>query len=431
MRRYLKKRLQNQIETMQEAHKAIRNMWSKGSGSCELWEDCQAAAIEVGTFIEKNEGEGTLAVNYLERYCENVYEMVQAELENKAKGTKKLIYRDLENNLNLAKEWIEKNITEEIEAVFLPYKASMWDSLESVWLAASKDENCRTYVIPIPYYDKNKDGTFGEMHYEIDSYPEYVPVVRYEEYSLEEQHPDMIFIHNPYDQYNKVTSVAPEFYASKLKEYTDELIYIPYFVSGEYVPEHFCVLPGTLYADKVILENEKVKETYLQEFRALAGKFDLQEKFLALGSPKYDKVVNKQTENIPPEWAKLIGDKKVILYNNTVGDLEEPQNAIRKIEDVLQVFKKQKNVVLLWRPHPLYYRSLTNIDAKLAEEYLEIVEKYKKDNYGIYDDTPELERAIRISDAYFGDGGSLPALYQKTGKPIMIQNLDILYMGDD
>ena len=32
------------------------------------------------------------------------------------------------------------------EVVFLPYKASMWDSLESVWKAAEEDPDCVAYV---------------------------------------------------------------------------------------------------------------------------------------------------------------------------------------------------------------------------------------------------------------------------------------------
>ena len=41
---------------------------------------------------------------------------------------------------------------------FLPYKASMWDSLESVWKAAVEDkEHCEAYVVPIPYYDIDSD----------------------------------------------------------------------------------------------------------------------------------------------------------------------------------------------------------------------------------------------------------------------------------
>lgn len=35
------------------------------------------------------------------------------------------------------------------EMVFLPYKVSMWDSLESVWRAAYEDkDNCLAYVVP-------------------------------------------------------------------------------------------------------------------------------------------------------------------------------------------------------------------------------------------------------------------------------------------
>ena len=36
------------------------------------------------------------------------------------------------------------------------------------------------------------------------------------------------------------------------------------------------------------------------------------------------------------------------------------------------------------------------------------------------------ERAIAFSDAYYGDQSSVVELYKKTGKPIMIQNVDIL-----
>ena len=49
------------------------------------------------------------------------------------------------------------------------------------------------------------------------------------------------------------------------------------------------------------------------------------------------------------------------------------------------------------------------------------------EDWGIYDNTPELDRAMVISDAYYGDGSSIVQLYQKTGKAIMIQDVDILY----
>lgn len=103
------------------------------------------------------------------------------------------------------------------EIVFLPYKASMWDSLESVWRVAEKDPDCDAYVIPIPYYVKAPDESLNEEVYEGDQFPKDVPITRYDEYDLEACRPDAIYIHNPYDECNHVTSVHPYFYAKNLK----------------------------------------------------------------------------------------------------------------------------------------------------------------------------------------------------------------------
>ena len=37
-----------------------------------------------------------------------------------------------------------------------------------------------------------------------------------------------------------------------------------------------------------------------------------------------------------------------------------------------------------------------------------------------------MNRAVALSDAYYGDWSSIVYLYQKTGKKIMIQNPDVL-----
>ena len=90
------------------------------------------------------------------------------------------------------------------EMVFLPYKVSMWDSLESVWRAAYEDkDNCLAYVIPIPYCDRNPDGTAKEWHCERDLFPKDVPTLAWQEVDLKAMHPDVIFIHNPYDDCNQ------------------------------------------------------------------------------------------------------------------------------------------------------------------------------------------------------------------------------------
>lgn len=46
--------------------------------------------------------------------------------------------------------------------LFLPYKYSMWDSLQSIHEADQKDPECEAYVMLIPYYDK--DGSMLEPY---------------------------------------------------------------------------------------------------------------------------------------------------------------------------------------------------------------------------------------------------------------------------
>ncbi|BBF45236.1 hypothetical protein lbkm_3998 [Lachnospiraceae bacterium KM106-2] len=40
----------------------------------------------------------------------------------------------------------------ELVYLFLPYNASMWESLESIWKAARDDPNYDVYVIQIPLF---------------------------------------------------------------------------------------------------------------------------------------------------------------------------------------------------------------------------------------------------------------------------------------
>ena len=63
---------------------------------------------------------------------------------------------------------------------------------------------------------------------------------------------------------------------------------------------------------------------------------------------------------------------------------------------------------------------------QLRIEYDRIVRKYQEEGWGIYDDSADLDRAIEISDAYYGDSSSVVQLYQQTGKPVMMQNVEMV-----
>ena len=314
------------------------------------------------------------------------------------------------------------------EMVFLPYKASMWDSLESVWRAAYEDkDNCLAYVIPIPYGDRNPDGTAKAWHCERDLFPKYVPTLDWQEEDLKTMHPDVIFIHNPYDDCNAVTSVDSMYYSRNLKCCTDKLVYVPYFVTGgKSIADHFCQASGVLNADYVICENEAIKKIYERNHRAIIQCSD--EKFLALGSPKYDKVIRAKKEEypIPEEWKKLIAGRKIVLYNTSLtAQMQNPRCILSKLQEVLCYFKENKDVVLWWRPHPLMEATFVSMIPQVVDMYRKIRDQYIMEGWGIYDNTAEMDRAIIWSDAYYGDSSSMLWLYAKTGKPIIVESLDI------
>nr|MCR5237068.1 hypothetical protein [Lachnospiraceae bacterium] len=230
MRRNQKLSLIELADTLSEAHDQAADQIRKKNteAAVALLQQCQECAISMGTSIEASEGNGFITVTHLEHYCETLYDIASRIGTNDALSSEKT-EKLLQKSLNSIVNSINSDIPERLETVFLPYKASMWDSLESVWKKADADENCDAYVIPIPYFDRNPDGSAKEEHYEGDLFPKGVPVTRYDQYDFENRHPDRIYIHNPYDANNFVTSVHPFFYSKNLKEFTDELIYIPYF----------------------------------------------------------------------------------------------------------------------------------------------------------------------------------------------------------
>lgn len=457
MRRVQKRQIEEIIRQMEEAHDEIKKCIEQGNfvQAEELLEDCQNTAVAIGTLIENTEGEGHPAVTVLEEYCELVYQIHECLLSDGSVNTVNAnkIYKSLRQKLIRASNSIRNDIKSRTKVVFLPYKASMWDSLESVWKAAEADLDCDAYVIPIPYFDKNPDGSFREMHYEGDQYPDYVPVIHYDAFELETEHPDVIFIHNPYDECNYVTSVHPFFYAKNLRNYTDKLIYIPYFVLGEIEPDnqvaidgmkHFCFTPGTIYANQVVVQSENMRQIYINEYLKAARKMGLsgehvnrkflEKKFLGTGSPKIDKVLNTKKEDleISAEWLKIIEKpdgswKKIVFYNTSVSALlHHNEEMLRKMESVFEIFKKNKDeVALLWRPHPLIQATIESMRPQLWAAYKELKDKYVEEGWGIYDDSADLDRAVVLSDAYYGDGSSVVQLCQKAGMPVMMQEVTL------
>lgn len=414
MRRHQQEKIQNLVTTLYEASDEIKRQFLRTNipTVVELLIECQNMAVHIGEFIESVEGENTRTVELLTQYHTSLYHIaVDIETSNVN------FVEQLKIELRMIEDSIRNEFKPKLEVVFFPYKASMWDSLESVWMAANEDAECDAYVVPIPYRDRNPDGSYGEFHYEGGDLPDYVPVTHYESYDVSVRRPDVAYIHNPYDNHNFITSVDPRFYSYELKRYTDTLVYIPYYSTSGGMSEGQKITSAYYHADYIVTQAEKYR-----------GFFDpaFSEKLLPMGSPKFDRVM--RICNNPPEppaaWKAKMAGKKVYFYNTSIsGILSNAELFLRKMQYVFNVFAAHDDVCLLWRPHPLLESSLDSMRPQFKQKYSELKSFFIENDIGIYDETPDIANTIALSDAYIGDSGtSVVSLFGIAGKPIFILN---------
>lgn len=419
MRKAQKQHVKELVRQMEEAHDQIKKFIEQGSisSALELLEVCQDSGIAVGTLIENTEGEGHPTVLLLEEYCELTYQIHENLVSNRDININK-IHKLLKQKLIKISNSLKNDLQTKLEIAFFPYKASMWDSLESVYLAAKEDPECNAFCVPIPYYDLNPDHSFGQMHYEVDEYPKDIEIIDWQSYNFEERRPDVIYIHNPYDNCNLVTSVHPRFYSSNLKKYTDTLVYIPYYSVSGRMSEAQSICPAYLFADYIVIQSP--------EFRKYFDENIPDRKFLPFGSPKFDRII-KKCQN-PPEplydWKEKMAGRRVYFYNTSIsGMLADTETFLKKMNYVFQCFKGREDVCLLWRPHPLLEATFDSMRPQYRQIYEALKQIFMQENLGILDTTPDIADVIGLCDAYIGDAGtSITSLFGIAGKPIFILN---------
>lgn len=448
----LQKRVSDFLPLFQEAHEGIRQMIQAGKADAALGilGECQNVAIQLGTMIEDECGEGHATVHVLEQYCEAVFrlhEEINAAIGSTGETGMQGSFHKLTGFEEALAGSIRNDIKEKKEIVFVPYKTAYWDAMESIWRAAMADEDTRVYVIPAPYYYKDDLGNTkkNEPHYETD-YPEEVVITSYEEYNFEIHHPDRIVIQCPYDEYSYGMTIHPFFYARNLKKYTDRLVYIPPFVMdeiregderGRVTLRHFCNMPGVVYADRVIVQSEQMKDVYVELLTEFAGEETREmweEKILGSGSPVQDKMGRNSfsVAALPEEWYNKIWRpdgtrKKVILYATNVSALfSNGDQAIDKMRKVFEVFREnQEEIVLWWRPDPRVREVMRKTKPGVFQKYRDILQEYIDADWGIYDESSDADRAVRCCDAYYGDTGRTANLCWNQKKPVMFQDVTV------
>lgn len=420
MREKIKKQILNMLDTIIEAHNEIKSLLQANSNETAIFlmNECQESIINIGNSIASDSSEHESIIDDIVAYNDLLFN-ISMELDKEHNADK--IFSGINDSIIKIKNRVSNEIIGKYEILFLPYKSSMWDSMESIYLAAKEDPRCNAVVMPIPYYDRENGGAFGKLNYEGDKFPKEIPIIDFSKYNIEAMLPDVIYIHNPYNDWNLVTSVHPYFYSSNLKKYTNCLVYVPYFICGAYKDlEAFKAkhaLPIIPDIDYFIAQSDFHKEL-LEKIGYPA------EKVLALGSPKVDKIVNMKDKmyKMPKEWEEKIKNKKVIVLNSSIGSMLGKNNYFENLEEIIKAVMSFDEILLIWRPHPLLEATIKSMRPYFLESYNKILSLEKVHKNMIIDLTSDTTLATYFSDAMITDISSWMRQYIITKKPILMLN---------
>ncbi len=409
MRYFIKKWIKEQIPILQKSLPLLKQLTDPQTLT-EFLSQMQNMTIQMGGTIEKADGTEEI-ITCLEQFCEHLYLIYRAVEEGE--GIQKLLYdasQELRKILILADQ-----CQTEYKIVFLPYKASMWDSMESVYLAAKDRDDVICQIVPIPYFNKDENNTKIEKVYEGDYLKREYDILDYREYHIEEEQPDIIFIHNPYDNWNKVTEIDTAYFSANLKKTGAVLVYLPYFLSGyckKLENMAGCRTPGSINADYIIVQNENQKKAF--QFWEIEEK-----KLLPLGSPKIDYVqkLMKQEKGCLENWNERLQERVVFLLNSGIHTFLNNKNWIDQIEKIIRLVISRPECGLIWRPHPLLRNTIISMKPEALKRFDDLHSLIEHSENAVLDFEEEYKHAFLYSDAMISDYSSLVLLYTYTGKP--------------
>ena len=422
MLKYIKKQIKELLDTMEEAKQTVKAAVLQGEEGelLNILADAQEAAVVIGTKIEASEEAAKDECGYeitltqkLESYCELLWQLTQEETTEKRLDRLEEAWALLGG----VRQGVQV-VPDQFAIVFMPYKASMWDCMESVWRAACEDPDWVPFVVPIPYVDL-KDGEIIASHYEGGGLPPDVPVEAYSDFPFAQMHPDAIYIHNPFDDYNIVTTVLPQFYSAELKKITDRLIYCPYYVTGEGVYVTHRELPSYGNMDFIVTQCEKMIESYSAQIP--------REKFLPFGSPIGDRILRMEKEKppIPDAWKAQLengedfGQNRVVMLNTSISLLmKQRERFLDKIEYLIKLAKETKGITLVWRPHPLLHATARTMGESYEARLASLENMFLEEKIGVLDQTQDVGVTVALCDAYLGEtASSMIHMFGIAGKP--------------
>ena len=220
--------------------------------------------------------------------------------------------------------------------------------------------------------------------------------------------------------------------------------YIPFAKTGEFSEEdindrynmkHYVCAPGVIYADRVIVQSENIRNQYIDCLTAFAGG-DTERHWQArietveqkdTKEPGDTKTVSRTMDKQPSETDKQKPGKS-ILYCIGANELEEHKEVLTDaVKNRLRIFSEAGNDIdmklCLYPPDREEWRK---VNRTLAEKLFKLAADAGGQFVELSGNVPlEAERIAEGFDAYYGSPSPLVPAFTLQKKPVMISDYSV------
>jgi len=327
-------------------------------------------------------------------------------------------------NQNWERTSLKQN--EAVKVVFVVQHPSIWPTWRSIWNAMVRDPRFIVKVVLSPFIHpfSSPAVTLDDMRQCLIR--ENVSFCVADFLNFDQFRPHVVFLQNPYDE------TRPEFLRSELLARKGlRLAYVPYGVEmggGAWNLNAQFNLPFHRLAWRIFARSDRHKKMFAKYCRA--GNSHV----VVTGHPKFDSINFSQDASLPKEITKKINGRKVILWTPhfSVSDIPAWSTYRLYSECIFAEFAERQDLFLLFRPHPLFFKSMLQYGVWNASEEIKFRQTIGNSNNIGLDESSDYHAAFSASDALMTDVGSFLLEYLPTGKPLLyLHHPNGLGMNDD
>ena len=347
------------------------------------------------------------------------------------------------NELAVKAETIETRLkaSERERVIFLTWKSEYWKSLEPYYYE-EVSKGSEVLVVPVPFTRLTENRERTEEILDTKYFPEDLVLTDFSSIDYDEVRIARIYTQNIYDDQNGAVMLRSFFHTTNIRNFTDELIYVPWFtldryenddIRAKYVSQFFMRTPGIVAVDKIYLSADQVwlREKYIDELTEWAGE-DTRE----IWSGKIQIVAfdeENEADIVGSNVTESVDSRKRMLYYISSGTVFTNHNeALDKLKRNISVFENasDKIKVILFVEDD-FIKNIEKCASELKTAFSDILDEYAgkewceliKSDKGIdINDYQQAGELLDMADAFYGDSGVLMHLYDIAGKPVMIQN---------